>query len=539
MLPATAPLRFLFHLLGVSLGLLGATIARAAEPAMTAPEIPSPAGSPALGARVTMSPDGVAWLTWLETQEDKTIAFRFATFDRVARRWSAPGTIAQGPALHAGASDFPALTVSAKGQATALWYVKNPPSPETAHLHHGAGYHAVLSSTSDAGKTWTAPVRLSSESDINEFAALTTLADGRVLAVWLDARVKKIMGAHPDHKAGAHGAMKLSQQLYSRIVAPASAVNPEAADTLVEFSVCDCCHTALTAFPDGTALLVYRGRSEEEARDMRVTRFRGNQWDEPRTLNVDDWRILGCPVNGPQLASDGGRVGVAWFTAAENDPRVLASFSPDAGARFLMPVRLSDTKAAGRVSTLLLHDGAMLVSWMDAAGSLLLRRITPDYAPAATATLTRPEETRIKGFPRLALLTDYKGGKTSAEALLTFTTENPQQLRTLLITIPEGAFLEAAAKECDCAPTPEQLQGFPIRATLAAVAADRKRVSVRHAEIPGMFAAGTREFAIAPAALPEALRVGGEFLGRFDRDDHAGWRLLDLRPIAPSQAPRP
>ncbi|MES2691910.1 MAG: hypothetical protein V4773_00465 [Verrucomicrobiota bacterium] len=228
-------------------------------------------------------------------------------------------------------------------------------------------------------------------------------------------------------------------------------------------------------------------------------------------------------------------MGVAWFTAADNDPRILASFSPDAGARFLMPLRLSEPKAAaGRVSTAILHDGAVLVSWVDADGALALRRVTPDYGLNKTVTLTRPEEGRIKGFPRLALLRDYAGGKTDAQLLATFTREGASEpLRTLLITIPEGAFLEAG-KDCDCAPTPEQLQGYPIRGQIVELLSGGAAVRVKHSEVPGMFASGTHDFAIVPGALGEQAQAGRQFLGRFDRDK-AGWRLFDVRLIASPQ----
>lgn len=493
----------------------------AATPAISAREIPSPTTDQTAGSsRITTSPDGIVWLTWLESVGE-TIALRFSTFDPTAQRWRPARTIASGADLHAGSSDGPALTAGAGGRATALWYVKNPSSPETAHLHHGAGYHAVTSSTRDGGRTWSPPAKISRESDINEFASIATLADGRVLAVWLDARVKKALGAH-----AAHASITPAQQLLSRIV------GTDAPDTLVDASVCDCCHTSLTTFPDGTALLAYRGRGDEEVRDIRVTRFRDHTWDEPRPLNNDDWRIAGCPVNGPQLASDGGRVAAAWFTAAGNEPRVLASFSPDAGARFLMPLRLSAAKPAGRVSTLLLHDGAMLVSWVDADGALSLRRITPDYAAGATVQLTQSQRGRIKGFPRLALLRDYAGGRTSAQLLATFTREDPAGLHTLLIDVPEGELLEAE-KNCDCAPTPAQLNGFPIRGTIVAVEPGEKTVRVKHPEIPGMFAAGVRTFQVAPNVLSAEVQAGRPFIGRFERgDDGNGWRLFDLRLIA-------
>lgn len=501
----------------------------AVEPAITAQEIAPPVSGTASSSNLVTSPEGEAWLTWIETAADKTLSLKFSRFDVAARKWSPARTIASGPDIYAGTSDIPALTLGSKGRATALWYVKNPPSPQTAHLHHGAGYHAVTSSTQDAGATWSAPARVSKESDINEFAALATLADGRVLAVWLDARVKKIMGAMPDHDK-IHPGMKLSQQLYSRIVAPAEAANADAPDTLIEYSVCDCCHTSLAAFPDGTALLVYRGRSEEEARDIRVTRFRGSAWDEPRTLNQDDWRIAGCPVNGPQIVSDGGRAGVAWFTAADNDPRVVASFSPDAGARFLMPLKLSEPKPIGRASIVMLRSTALLVAWIDANGALALRRVTPDYGLNSSVTLTKPEAGRLKGQPRLALVSNYRGGKGGAQVLATFTREGAAApISTLLIDVPESDFLELG-KDCDCAPTPEQLQGYPIRGRIVDLASDSSGVQVRHGEIPGMFAAGMTSFTVAPGTLTEAAK-GREFLGRFEKTP-TGWRLYDIRLIA-------
>lgn len=500
-------------------GLLALTL-RAAETAVMVRDIPAPATDNAGSSTVTMSPDGLAWLTWLETSGGAS-TLRCATFDATAQRWSAAHTIATGTNLYRGASDVPAITAGRDGTATALWYVNNPESPATAHLHHGAGYHAVTSSTRDRGRTWSPPAPLSRESELVEFTALATLADGRVLAVWLDGRAKKAAGPH----AHAHGG-GATQQLFSRVVGSAGA------DTLVDAAVCDCCHTALTAFPDGTALLAYRGRGEGEVRDIRVARFRGAGWDDARWLSRDDWRIAGCPVNGPQLASDGGRVAAAWFTAADNDPRVLASFSPDAGGRFLMPLRLSGEKPAGRVSTVLLHDGALLVSWVDAAGFLALRRVTPDYGLGPVEFITRPEHGRIKGFPRLALLRDYQGDKTSAQLLVTYTTETAPTLHTALVTVPEGALLELG-KDCDCAPTPEQLQGYPLRGVIDGLS-DQGTIRVKHSEVPGMFAAGTREFLIDRAALTSAVQPGRQFLARFER---AGgqWRLFDLRLIATPQ----
>ena len=481
-----------------------------AEPQITREEIAPPAAAAETsGSSLTMSADGVAWLTWHETEPQNT-SLRFATFNAATRNWSAARTIASGADWWVNSADFPALTVGTQGHATAVWFVNNPAPAAAGQDHHSPSYRAFVSRTIDAGQTWSPPAPLTRESDAVEFVSLTTLADGRVLAAWLDGRAQR--------KGGK------AQQLFSRIVGA-----PEP-DTLVDDSVCDCCQTTLIAFPDGTALLAYRGRTAEEVRDIRVTRFRGREWDSPRLLNNDDWRINACPVNGPQLASDGGRVAVAWFTAADHNPRVLASFSSDAGARFLLPLPISETKPAGRVATVLLHNGTFLVTWVDVAGSLWLRRITPDFTTTDPILLTSPDQGKIKGFPRVARVRDYAGGKTPAHILVTFTSEGMPALRTLLVTVPEGELLEAE-KNCDCSPTPEQLRGFSIRGVIVGVKAEPATLQIKHSEVPGVFGEGAREFRVAPTVLGGAVQPGRQFLGRVEKRDGAWW-LFDVRPIA-------
>ena len=498
---------------GALLVLLLTVAACGAEPRITVAEIPNPAVTAhASGSSLAVSPEGTAWLTWLENNARHT-TLRFATFDAAAARWSAAHTIARGPDWLVNWADFPALTVDPEGRATAVWFV-NHPAPSGAATtnrdHHGPGYRAFISRTTDAGTTWSPPVPLTNESASVEFVSLATLADGRVLAAWLDGRAKKTGGR--------------MQQLFSRVL------DSEGPDLLVDPAVCDCCQTTLTAFPDGTALLAYRGRTGDEVRDIRVTRFRGRAWDQPRLLNSDDWRINACPVNGPQLASDGGRVVAAWFTVADRDPRVLASYSSDAGARFLMPLQISETKPAGRAATVLLHDGAFLVTWVDVAGSLWLRRVTPDFVATTPLRLAPAEQGKVKGFPRVALVSDYLGGKAPAQFLVAFTQEGTPALRTLLVTVPEGDLLEAE-KNCDCAPTPEQLRGFSLRGVITGENAATATLQVRHFEVPGIFAEGPREFKVATALLGGAVQPGRQFLGRIEKRDGAWW-LFDLRLIA-------
>lgn len=504
----------MLRLLVVSLFLNLGWCALAAQPTPAAPalglqQVDAPAGRGASSASLATAPDGAAWLTWIEPAAAGGHALRFSIFDAARRTWSAPRQIAAGRDWFVNWADFPALTLGPDGRATAVWFVNNPaPAQPAGHDHDGPGYRAFYATSTDRGGSWSAPAPVTAESTTVEFVSLATLADGRILAAWLDGRARK---------TGA------PMQLYARVL---GAPGP---DALVDASVCDCCATSLTAFLDGSALLAYRGRTKDEVRDIRTARFDGRAWGEPRALNNDGWKIAGCPVNGPQLASDGGRVAAAWFTAADNDPRVLATFSSDAGTQFLMPLRLDEraAKPLGRVDALLLRDSAMLITWVAADGAVWLRRISPDHATSAAIKIAPRGSGSMRTVTRAALVRDYPGGDTSAEVLVAFVTD--AGLRTALVTIPEGK-LRAAEKNCDCAPTAEELQGFPMRGTILEATAATHTVRAQHPDIPGVFRAGTHEFSVAPG-LAERLPGGGQFLGRIERREGRWW-LFDIRLLA-------
>lgn len=492
--------------------LLFASTLFAAEPRITVAELPAPNdATPATSPALAVSPEGVVWLSWLEPAGRGT-TLRFTTFDAAAARWASPGTITRDSVLSSAGQGGLSLALGPGGRATAVWLVADAPPPNrtTPALPPARpGPRAVRSHTVDSGTRWSEPAPLTPEDHSIDAVSLATLADGRVLAVWIDAR---------PHATGGKG-----QALFARCL------GADASPVQIDPAACAGCQPALTAFPDGTALLAWRGHTADDVRDIRMARFRAAGWDQPRVVNADDWRTEACPASGPHLASDGGRVVAAWFTGAGRDPRVLASFSSDAGGRFLLPLQLSETPPDGRMATVLLHDGAFLVTWVDAAGSLWLRRVTPDFVATEPRRLVDASRGQVQGSPQVALLRDYLGGKTPAQFLLAFTQERAPGLRTLLVTVPEGDLLEAE-KHCDCAPSPEQLRGFSLRGTIEAENAASATLQVRHFEVPGVLAEGTRDFRVAPALLGGAGQPGRQFLGRVERREGAWW-LFDVRLI--------
>jgi len=483
---------------------------------VTLTTLDSPAGAGAMGSSLTRAENGDVYLSWVETPADNRTSLHLAKYDSARHQWGEAQLIAAGEDWFVNWADFPALSVEDDGQLTAVWFVNNPSPTGSDHAagHHGPGYQAWFSQSRDGGESWSRPARLTTESESVEFVALQPLARGGLLAVWLDGRAK--------HTGST------TQQLYGRLL------GKDGPDQLIDDSVCDCCPTALTAFPDGSALVAYRARREGEIRDIYTARFQRDQWSQPRVLSADQWQIKGCPVNGPQLDSVGGRVAAAWFTGADNSPRVYSSSSPDAGARFLMPQRVDLGHPLGRVDTLLLQDGSRLVTWLESAGTqeagIYLRRFASNDDRSPPVLLASSSAARASGFPRLALLKDYDA--TPAQFLLAYTRDaDASSVATVLVTLPDLSLLAGRAP---CLPCDEDdanaTRGYPVKGIVTRGLTERGQVLVKHDEIPGVMRAMTMAFTVAPETLA-LLTADREILGRIERRGRDWWlfnvKLLD------------
>lgn len=350
-------------------------------------EISTPAAPGAMGSSLVQAPDGTTCLSWLEPVGGEVWALKFSRFDAALQRWGEAHTIAQGADWFINWADFPVLAVQ-KDRLTAVWFVHNPARGQG---HHEGTYRAVHSVSTDGGATWSPAQSVTRESDSVEFAALQPLRDGRLLAAWLDGR------AHP---GGTD-----RQALYARVL------GAPGLDMLVDGSVCDCCQLSFVPTTDGGALLAYRGRTKDELRDMQLARFDGQTWHRPATLNADGWKITGCPVNGPQLAECGDLIGAVWFTAANNQPRVLARVSDNAGDTFGPVMRVDLGRPQGRVDSVMLADGTLVLVWLEMTGKesgqqggIYLRTLSLEGKLSEPQLVAPSRTSRISGFPRMVLL---------------------------------------------------------------------------------------------------------------------------------------
>ena len=206
-------------------------------------------------------------------------------------------------------------------------------------------YDVVLAQSFDDGQTWSEPLPMHTDGTLTEHGFVSTYrsSDG-VALLWLDGRQTP------------EGPMTLR-------TATATASGERVAEMVIDDSVCDCCQTNVAVSANGP-VAVYRDRTSEEIRDIYVTRFEEGSWQPGERLHADDWKIPGCPVNGPSIVADGQNVAVAWFTAANGEPKVKLVRSTDGGKTFAAPVEVASGAISGYVGLAMVPDGHLAISWV-------------------------------------------------------------------------------------------------------------------------------------------------------------------------------
>ena len=152
-------------------------------------------------------------------------------------------------------------------------------------------------------------------------------------------------------------------------------------EVLIDGLICDCCQTDVARTNDG-AVAIYRDRTSSEIRDIYVSKTVGNRWQEGKPMGNDNWEIPGCPVNGPVIEAHENAVVAAWFTAANDNPRIQAGFSEDSADSFSTPIDVVSEETIGRVGLAMLPGGDIVVSWLRKASissaEVCLRRVSAD-----------------------------------------------------------------------------------------------------------------------------------------------------------------
>jgi hypothetical protein len=346
--------------------------------------IESPAGAASAQPQITTSDRG-AVLSWLENVASQT-TFKFS--QRTPDGWSAPRAIVSGDNFFANWADVPSVIRLADGALVAHWLQKSGKDTYA--------YDVRLSRSTDEGLTWSSSFTPHHDGTNNEhgFASLFKAPEGGLGLVWLDGRAMKPPAAGGDEGSGD---MSLRAASFDR---EWNQLFEDAVDT----RVCECCPTAAAVTSAGP-IVAFRNRSDDETRDIYVSRFVDQTWTEPVAVHNDGWHLNGCPVNGPALSASGRDVAVAWFTAPNDEGHVFVAFSKDAGQTFGAPVRVDDAGSLGRVDVELLPDGSAVVSWIEFAdkrATFSTRRVERSGRRSAAMPIAPLGANRSSGYPRMA-----------------------------------------------------------------------------------------------------------------------------------------
>lgn len=356
--------------------------------------VPSPAKGVSFAPRIIDDGDGVI-LSWIERAAPPAVSggedsVRVCMSRFANGAWSTPAEIASGKNIFANWADTPSVLRASDGSLLATWL-------QSGALG-GSVYDVVVSRSPDEGRTWTALGALHDDAKAREhgFVSAETRA-GATAICWLDGRAM----TPPDPAAGGHDHGGGDMSLRAARIAPTKE-RPAPASEILDERTCECCPTDLAIGTHGP-IIVYRDRAADETRDIALVRWLGEGWSQPQRIGSDDWKINGCPVNGPSISANGDSVVVAWWTGGTENGVVRAVRSRDGGVTFGAPIEIDADGSFGRVETVLLPSGNALIIYHDVQGddaAIVTRRLSVDGTVGALHTLTRIAADRSSGFPR-------------------------------------------------------------------------------------------------------------------------------------------
>jgi len=322
-------------------------------------------------------------LSWVEKEGDSLTKFKYAEWD--AEKWQEPQEILQGADWFVNWADYPMI---AENNGNLWSHVLKKSAADTY------SYDVKMNVWSKGGNAWQTNLPLHTDGTATEHGFVTVLPyNDAFFVTWLDGRNTE------KNAAGERGAMTIR----SAEVTAGGIIN---AESEIDASTCDCCQTTAAITANGPVVL-YRDRSSEEIRDISIVRKVEGEWTSPKSIHSDNWKIKGCPVNGPKAAALKNTLVVAWFTAAQKDPRVQLIFSLDGGANFDAPIQIAKGNVLGRVDVLMVDTDTAIVSWMEASdknAQLKAVRVSRNGNIAAQHVIATLDASRKTGFPQMELV---------------------------------------------------------------------------------------------------------------------------------------
>lgn len=362
------------------------------------------------------------YMSWVTFKDDLDYLY-YSSY--TGNTWSTPEVIASGNTWFTNWADFPAIAQN-NGSLLSSYLQK---SDKAAY-----SYDVKLNYKNRDSTSWKKNFLLHTDGTKTEHGFVSMIAannQDEFFVTWLDGR-NTIESDPTDHENGNHsgpGAMTLRGAM---VDIQGNVINSKELD----HRICDCCQTSAAMTLNGPVVL-YRDRTHEEIRDISIVRWQANNtWSAPKTIHTDNWQIAGCPVNGPAVAAFEKNLAVAWFTAANEIPKVQVVFSSNNGETFGKPIHINTQETLGRVDIVALNNTEAVVSWMERdindVAYVQIAKITNSGEKGPTITLTKTNAGRASGFPQIELL---NGSIYAAMTLLDET--NTPSIKTMRVRVED------------------------------------------------------------------------------------------------------
>ncbi len=343
-------------------------------------QVVSPASDSCAEPYLFTDKNGTVYLSWIE-KSGKESSLKFSAL--VNDKWSTPVTVASGKNWFVNWADYPVIISDGNKNLLAHFLEKSDTAKFT--------YDVKIVSSSDEGKSWSQSKILHDDGKKAEHGFVSMLPYGENYFVsWLDGRNAAAM-AGAGHE-GHHGEMTIRGAIVSK-----NGVKEK--EWELDNKVCDCCQTSVAITSNGP-IVVYRDRSDDEIRDMSIVRFVNGEWTEPKTIFPDNWKIAGCPVNGPSADAIGNNLAIAWFSMQDNQGKVKIVFSQDGGVTFKKPTIIDEGNPIGRVDVVMLDSATAMVSWMEGS-AIKAVKVHADGQKETSIIIASSSESRSSGFPQM------------------------------------------------------------------------------------------------------------------------------------------
>ncbi len=194
--------------------------------------------------------------------------------------------------------------------------------------------HAFITRSEDGGKSFPAPMPITTNSPSQRFETATIDEDGRAFIAWIDKRDAAAAKAENRPYAGAALAYAWEDGADGSV--------PDA--RIARDNTCECCRIAVSFAGPGRPAILFRNIFEGGVRDHAVITFSDPSTPEKlHRVSDDDAKLDACPHQGPSLSiGRDGTYHATWLALGTKRKGLYYARSTDGGATFSTPMPLGD-----------------------------------------------------------------------------------------------------------------------------------------------------------------------------------------------------